>query len=56
MEFKCDQSAEAAIRQIREKGYAEPYLGNGRPVFLMGINFSTETRNVSDWKIERMEP
>ena len=25
------------------------------PVFLMGINFSTDARNVSDWKIERME-
>jgi hypothetical protein len=38
------------LQQIDEKGYATPYLADGREVVKLGINFSTETRNVSDWK------
>jgi len=49
IEFKCGQSAEAALSQIKEKGYAEPYRRSGRRVILLGINFSLETRNVEGW-------
>jgi hypothetical protein len=52
MEFKCDQSVQAALQQIRAKGYAERYQQSGRRVFLMGFNFSTEERNLVDWKVE----
>jgi hypothetical protein len=55
LEFKCDQDAQTAIRQIRERGYAEPYRGSGQKVLLMGINFSTETRNVAAWAVEEAE-
>ncbi len=30
IEFKCDQSAEAAIRQIREKGYDSKFKSSGK--------------------------
>jgi len=49
IEFKCGQSAEAALSQIKEKGYAEPYRRSGRRVILLGINFSLDTRNVEGW-------
>lgn len=52
IEFKCNQGAEAAIRQIREKGYALPYQGEGRKIILVGIGFDTEKRNISDWAWE----
>lgn len=52
IEFKCNQSARAGIRQIREKGYADPYRQSGKKIILMGINFDTEKRNVSEWLIE----
>ncbi len=52
IEFKCGQDVEAAIRQIREKGYAEPYSADGRNVFLMGVNFSAESRNLEAWHVE----
>jgi len=51
IEFKCNQSADAAIAQIVGKGYAEKYEQSGKKVFLMGINFSTEKRNLSEWKV-----
>jgi hypothetical protein len=50
VEIKINASAEAALQQIEEKGYATPYLTDGREVVRLGINFSTETRTVSEWK------
>jgi hypothetical protein len=52
IEFKCSQSARAGIQQIREKGYADPYRKSGKKIILMGVNFDTETRNVSEWLTE----
>jgi hypothetical protein len=49
VEIKIDSSAEVALRQIEDKGYATPYLSDGRKIIKLGINFSTETRTVSDW-------
>ena len=54
LEFKCNQSADAALAQIREKDYAAPYRGTGKGIFLVGINFDTEARNISEWKGERI--
>jgi hypothetical protein len=50
VEIKIDSSADIALRQIEENGYSAPYLTDGRQVIKLGINFSTETRTVSDWK------
>ncbi len=53
IEFKCNQSADTAIDQIKEKGYFEKYLITGKEIFLMGINFNTSHRNITDWKVEK---
>ena len=47
-EFKFNTSANAAIRQIREKGYAAAYKGDKRPVTLVGVNFRTAKRNIDE--------
>ena len=47
-EFKFNKSANAAVRQIREKGYAESYKGDKRPVTLVGVNFRTAKRNIDE--------
>ena len=47
-EFKFNRSAKAAVRQIREKGYADAYKGGRRPVTLIGINFSSKKRNIDE--------
>ena len=52
IEFKCNQSAKAGIKQIKNKGYAEKYIQRGKKIMLMGINFSSEERNVAEWKFE----
>jgi hypothetical protein len=45
-EFKYRKSAKAAIRQIRERGYADKWVGGERPVTLIGINFNPKKRNI----------
>lgn len=52
-EFKCNQNAETAIQQIREKQYADRYRGRGVSIVLIGVNFSTETRNVAEWEVHK---
>lgn len=53
MELKLDGSAEEALRQIEEKGYAEPFKEDKRLIFKIGINFSSETRGIEQWKITK---
>ena len=52
IEFKVDESAEIALAQINEKGYADPYLNDGRPIVKIGVNFSSEERTIEGWKVE----
>lgn len=52
MEFKLDGTAEEAIRQINEKGYAAPFKADGRKVIKLGINFSRETKTIEKWIAE----
>ena len=52
LELKIDQSAEVALRQIEEKGYARPFAADKRKQFKIGINFSTEKRCIDDWKVK----
>jgi hypothetical protein len=54
-EFKIDQPAKVAIAQIKEKGYATPYLNNRKPITLIGINFSRKKRNIVEWLEEEMD-
>jgi len=56
IEFKCNRSAQAAIDQIREKGYADRYRQRGKKIILMGISFDSEKRNVGEWKSEAFAP
>jgi hypothetical protein len=52
MEIKYDDTAEAALAQIDRKGYADKYALDGRPVNKVGIAFSSEERNITEWRME----
>ncbi len=54
-EFKVDGTAEEAIAQIKNKGYAQPYLHAGKEVVLMGIALDKVKKGVSDWLEEAIE-
>ena len=54
-EFKVVEQAGAgtALAQLRAKGYAEKYRGQGEPVHLVGVEFSSATRNIERFDVSR---
>lgn len=56
MEFKLDESADAALAQIHRKNYASAYLKQGKEIYLVGINFSSTLKKVEEWKVEKINP
>ena len=51
MEIKLGHSAQEALEQIEKKDYALAWKNDGRKVFKIGISFSSEKRNIEEWKI-----
>ena len=53
IEFKCNQSAQTGLKQIRDKKYSESYQSTGKEIYLVAINFSTKEKSVKEWDIEK---
>ena len=51
-EFKLNGTAEEALQQINDKGYAVPFHSDNRQIVKVGVEFSAETRNVNRWLVE----
>lgn len=51
-EFKLNKTALEALDQIDSKDYLLPFQADGRKLFKIGANFSTEKRNLDEWIIE----
>ena len=47
-ELKVGEPVDKAFAQIREKGYAEPFRADPRPVWLIGLSFDPDTRQLVD--------
>ena len=45
IEFKYDDSAEEAIAQIKKQEYFKRYIGQYRDIIIVGINYSTKTKD-----------
>ena len=50
-EFKLDGTAAEALKQIEDKGYAEPYAADKRKLFRIGVAFSSEKKNIVEWEV-----
>lgn len=50
-EFKVDSSADDAMQQIIRKKYWLKFLSSGKKIYLIGANFSTDTRNIDGYLI-----
>ena len=53
-ELKVDEPVDRASAQIREKKYAEPYIADGRPIWLVGLSFDSKTRHLVDCAASRL--
>ena len=51
-ELKTGETAQAALKQIDDKGYAIPYQTDGRPVVKVGVQFDAEKRIPVEWIVE----
>ena len=59
IEFKRidgDAPTGEAIAQLRQRGYADKYRTDGRPIWLLGVEFSSTTRSVVGWDVEPASP
>ena len=54
-EFKVVERASegAALEQLRTRDYAAKYRGSGAEIYLIGVEFSRETRNLAALAVER---
>ncbi len=52
IEFKTNR--QNALLQIKEKKYYEKYLNLNRYIYLIGINFNTEEKNISDFEYKKI--
>ena len=55
IEFKLTTYGDAAsaLEQIKHKRYAEKYLSQQKPIYLLGLSFDPNTRNVEDCVFEK---
>jgi len=54
-ELKFNQSAEIALTQAEVKKYKERFSDSGKQALLVGVNFSSKTRTISDWSAKLFE-
>ncbi len=50
-EFKRDESAETALKQIDSKDYALPFIADHRTLIKIGVSFDSETRKLVGWEV-----
>lgn len=51
-EFKIDSTSASALAQIKEHKYYQKLASPERKTFLIGANFDTKTKVISDWTLE----
>ncbi len=54
-EFKLNKSAADALEQIKQRGYLDKYRHSGKKLIAVGVNFSTERREVDELVVEEEE-
>jgi len=53
LEFKVDGNGDA-LQQIKEKDYHQKYLAEGKNIYLIGIDFDSDEKNISNFSWERV--
>ncbi|MBQ9244168.1 MAG: PD-(D/E)XK nuclease domain-containing protein, partial [Proteobacteria bacterium] len=48
-EFKLNGTAEEALKQIDDKGYAIPYEADDKKVIKIGVSFDKDLRTIERW-------
>ena len=54
-EFKRDETAEAALKQIDEKDYALPFVADSRELIKIGVAFDSQQRKLIGWEVAKQK-
>jgi hypothetical protein len=54
LEYKLDKSPQEALAQIRRKRYYRAAWESGKQVVGIGVQFSSQTKNIEAWEAELM--
>ena len=52
-EFKRDESADNALKQIEDKSYDLPFAADSRKIYKIGVSFDSDKRILSGWKVAK---
>jgi ATP-dependent exoDNAse (exonuclease V) beta subunit len=55
IEFKTDRTDIDALTQIKEKNYSKKYLNGDKIIYLVGIEFDTNEKNISRFEWEKVK-
>lgn len=53
-EFKLNGTKEQALKQIKDMQYHQKYLGAGKEIRIVGVEFDEQERNIGGWVDERV--
>ncbi|MGM9747978.1 MAG: AAA family ATPase [Candidatus Cryptobacteroides sp.] len=51
-EFKFNSTASIALKRISDMGYADKFKNDKREIICIGVNYSSEERNIDQWLIK----
>lgn len=54
LEFKVDGKKGGALAQIKEKKYSEKYMSEDKEIYIIGIEFDTQEKNISHMEWEKI--
>ncbi|WP_267926505.1 ATP-binding protein [Desulfolithobacter dissulfuricans] len=54
IEFKVDNAPGSALEQIKEKGYHRKYMADDRTVYIIGIGFDSNKKNITEFEWEKV--
>ena len=55
IEFKVDSNETSALKQIKDKNYAQKYLEEKKDIYLVGIEFNSSEKNISKFEWEKIK-
>ena len=55
LELKYNKSAGKAISQIKENDYAVAFASDPRPVYAVGLNFTSNSHTLDSWTVEKLD-
>lgn len=56
LELKYDGNTEEALGQVKEKDDADAFAFDSRPLWAVGVNFSSKTRTIESWDTKKLTP